>query len=104
MQYGQTFAGDGDQIAVAGVVGMHVGRDGFATLAVELKDSAPTSCGSQDPQVWRLVANGYTDVADAVVVWGAPDIENEFFVIVNPAFEAGAGTRRGSTAAATSSG
>ncbi len=91
VQYGSTFEGDGDQVTASGLFGSRLGGEGFATLAVELKDSAPTSRGSQDPQASRLVANGYTDIADPVVVWGAPDIENEFSVLVNAAAGAGAG-------------
>ena len=91
VQYGSTFQDDGDQITAAGVFGTRLGNAGFATFALQLKDSAPTSRGSQDPQASRLVANGYTDVADPVVIWGAPDIENEFSLIVNAAVEAGVG-------------
>ena len=91
VQYGSTFEGDGDQITAAGIVGTRLGNDGFATFALELKDSAPTSRGTQDPQASRLVANGYTDVADPVVIWGAPDIEDEFSLLVNAAVEAGVG-------------
>ena len=91
IQYGQTFVGDGDQITAAGVLGTRLGEAGFATFALEIKDSAPTSRGSQDPQASRLVANGYTDVADPVVIWGAPDVENEFSLVANAAVEAGVG-------------
>ncbi|MCY3811166.1 MAG: TonB-dependent receptor [Gammaproteobacteria bacterium] len=91
IQYGQTFVGDGDQITAAGVFGTRLGGDGFLTFALELKDSAPTSRGSQDPQASHLVANGYTDVANPVVIWGAPDVENEFSLLANAAVEAGVG-------------
>ncbi|MDE0054865.1 MAG: TonB-dependent receptor [Gammaproteobacteria bacterium] len=82
-QYGSTFVGDGNQIMLSGAFGTDVGSDGFATLSFELKDSAPTSRGSQDPQATYLVENGYTDIADPVVIWGSPDIEGDFKVIVN---------------------
>ena len=84
-EYGSSYTGDGDQITLSGVYGSNLGGGGFGTLSVELKDSAPTSRGSQDPQATRLVANGYTNVADPVVVWGAPDVEGDFKVIANAA-------------------
>ena len=91
LEYGSSSVGDGDQITLAGVYGANLAGGGFGTVSVELKDSAPTSRGSQDPQATRLVANGYTSVADPVVIWGAPDVENDFKVLVNAAVGAGTG-------------
>ena len=91
VQYGSTFVGDGDQIMLTGAFGTDLGIDGFATLSFELKDSAPTSRGSQDPQATYLVENGYSDIADPVVIWGSPDIEGDFKVLANAATRAGAG-------------
>ena len=91
VEYGTSYAGDGDQITLSGAYGANLVGGGFATLGVELKDSAPTSRGSQDPQAARLIANGYTSVADPVVVWGAPDVEGDFKVIANGAVDAGTG-------------
>lgn len=91
VEYGSSYAGDGDRITVSGVYGANLAGGGFGTVGVELKDSAPTSRGSQDPQAERLVANGYTNVADPVVVWGAPDVEGDFKVVANAAVGAGTG-------------
>ena len=91
LQYGSTFVGDGDQVTAAGAFGTRLGRDGFATVSLKLKDSAPTSRGSQDPQATYLIENGYTSVADPVVIWGAPEVKNDFKVLVNAAAEAGVG-------------
>ena len=91
LQYGSTYAGDGDQLSASGAVGTRLGREGFATLSVEVKDSEPTSRGSQDPQAARLIDNGYTGVADPVVIWGAPEVKNDFKLLVNAATEAGMG-------------
>ena len=90
VEYGSSYAGDGDQITVSGVYGTNLAGGGFGTVSVELKDTAPTSRGSQDPQATRLVAHGYANVADPVVVWGAPDVEGDFKVVANA--QAGAGT------------
>ena len=91
LQYGSTYEGDGDRITAAGAFGTRLGRDGFATVSVEFKDSEPTSRGSQDPQATYLVENGYTNVADPVVIWGAPEVKSDFKVIMNAATEAGVG-------------
>ena len=91
LQYGSTYVGDGDRITAAGSFGTRLGRDGFATVSAELKDSKPTSRGSQDPQATYLVENGYTNVADPVVIWGAPEVRNDFKVILNGGVEAGVG-------------
>ena len=91
LQYGSTYEGDGDRITAAGAFGTRLGRDGFATVSMELKDSKPTSRGSQDPQATYLVENGYTNVADPVVIWGAPEVKNDFKVILNGGVEAGIG-------------
>ncbi len=94
-QYGSTFVGDGDQIMLSGAFGTDLGSDGFATLSFELKDSAPTSRGSQDPQATYLVENGYMSIADPIVIWGSPDIENDFKLLFNAATQAGVGERYG---------
>ena len=91
LQYGSTYEGDGDQMLISGAFGAHLGSGGFATVSAELKDSEPTSRGTQDPQAAYLIDNGYTSVADPVVIWGAPEVKNDFKVIVNAALEAGPG-------------
>ena len=90
VQYGSTYEGDGDQIGVSGSFGTRLGNDGFARVSMEFKDSNPTSRGSQDPQATYLIENGYTSVADPVVIWGAPEVKNDFKVLANAAVEAGA--------------
>ena len=91
LQYGSTYEGDGDQISITGTVGTRLGREGFARITAEFKDSNPTSRGSQDPQATYLIENGYTGVADPVVIWGAPKVWNDFKALGNGAVEAGAG-------------
>ena len=91
VQYGSTYAGDGDQVSVTGTAGTRLGSEGFARITAEFKDSNPTSRGSQDPQATYLIENGYTGVADPVVIWGAPKVWNDFKVLGNAAVEADAG-------------
>ena len=91
VQYGSTYEGDGDQVSVTGSLGARLGSDGFGRLTAQFKDSNPTSRGSQDPQASFLVDNGYAEVADPVVIWGAPKVWNDFKVLGNAAVEAGVG-------------
>ncbi len=91
VELGSTYEGDGDQVAVAGSLGTSLGFDGFATLSFEFKDSSPTSRGSQDPQATRLKENGYAPIADPVVIWGAPEVEDDFKVLFNAESHAGEG-------------
>ncbi len=83
VQYGSTYDGDGDQISITGTAGTRLGREGFARFTAEFKDSNPTSRGSQDPQATYLIENGYTGVADPVVIWGAPKVWNDFKALGN---------------------
>jgi len=95
LQYGQAYAGDGTTIEVSGAFGFHLGDEGFLTLAVQLKDQNPTSRGVQDGEgtnsgASALQAAGFP-VADPVVVWGQPEVKNDFKFALNSAIPAGAG-------------
>jgi len=91
VQYGSTYEGDGDQVSVTGSTGTRLGSTGFARVTAQFKDSNPTSRGSQDPQATLLIENGYPEVADPVVIWGAPKVWDDFKVLANAAVEAGIG-------------
>ncbi|MEJ2444106.1 MAG: TonB-dependent receptor [Exilibacterium sp.] len=83
------FEGDGAINEIAGLFGTHLGRDGFATLAFEVKDTEATSRGIQDPGAQALVDAGNTAVADPVVIWGTPEITDDYKIFINAAVEAG---------------
>lgn len=91
IQYGSAYEGDGETVAVSGLFGTHLGRDGFATLGFEIKDTDSTSRGSQDPQALAVVAAGVnaTEVANPVVEWGQPNVWNDYKLLFNAAVEAG---------------
>jgi iron complex outermembrane receptor protein len=90
VQYGEAFEGDGTQKEVSGVVGMPLGDDGgFAVLAFEVKDSEATSRGIQDGEgtnsgATALAAAGFP-IQDPVVVWGAPNVTDDYKLILNAA-------------------
>ncbi|MBB3062749.1 TonB-dependent receptor plug domain-containing protein [Microbulbifer rhizosphaerae] len=86
---GQYFEGDGAISEISGLFGSHLGQDGFATLAFEIKDTEATSRGIQDPGAQALVHAGNTSVPDPVVVWGTPEITDDYKIFVNSAMEVG---------------
>ena len=91
---GQYYEGDGDIWQVSGLFGTHLGREGFATLAFEVKDTGPTSRGVQDAGAQALIDAGNRAVPnypnDFAIIWGTPIIENDYKFLVNAAVETGA--------------
>ncbi|WP_286828335.1 MULTISPECIES: TonB-dependent receptor plug domain-containing protein [Kordiimonas] len=92
-QYSQAYEGDGETWEVSGAFGTHVGDTGFATLAFQVKDGQPTSRGVQDGEGTNSGATALADagfpIQDPVVVWGAPEVKNDYKVIVNSAIPMG---------------
>ena len=90
---GQYYEGDGDIWQVSGLFGTHLGREGFATLAFEVKDTGPTSRGVQDAGAQALIDAGNRAVPnyprDFAIIWGTPIIENDYKFLVNAAVETG---------------
>ena len=93
VQFGSSYEGDGDTFEISGAFGTHWGDDGFATLAFHAKDAEPTSRGVQDGEgtnsgASALGAAGFP-VADPVVVWGQPEVKDDYKLIFNAATEIG---------------
>lgn len=90
---GQYYEGDGDIWQVSGLFGTHLGREGFATLAFEVKDTGPTSRGVQDAGAQALIDAGNRAVPnypeDFAIIWGTPIIEDDYKFLVNAAVETG---------------
>lgn len=91
MQYGSSFEGDGEHARWSGIFGIQLGVDGFATIALDVRHNEPTVRSSQDPQAVELVRNGFTNVADPVVKWGAPQQKDNYKLLVNAAIPASMG-------------
>ncbi|MGS2723350.1 TonB-dependent receptor plug domain-containing protein [Porticoccus sp. GXU_MW_L64] len=90
VQLGESYEGDGRNYQVSGAFGLPVTDDGFAVLAFELKNADPTSRGVQDGEgtnsgAAALEAAGFP-VANPVVVWGAPEVEDDYKLILNTGF------------------
>ncbi len=86
-QYGEAYEGDGETIEVSGTLGFHLGDDGFGVLSFQIKDAEPTSRGIQDGEgtnsgATALAVAGFP-VENPVVVWGAPEVKNDYKVILN---------------------
>ena len=86
-QYGQAYEGDGTTMEVSGVFGTQLGAEGFAVAAFEIRDAEPTSRGVQDGEgstggATGLAAAGFP-VNDPVVVWGAPEVKNDYKLMLN---------------------
>ena len=88
LQYGSTFEGDGEQARFSGVHGIQLGVDGYATVALDVRHNEPTVRSTQDPQALELVQNGFMNVADPVVKWGAPEVKDNYKLLVNAAVPA----------------
>lgn len=90
IQYGEAFEGDGQQFEISGAVGMPLGSgEGFAVLSFEAKESDPTSRGIQDGAgtnsgATALAAAGFP-VQNPVVVWGAPEVKDDYKLFLNSA-------------------
>lgn len=89
LQYGSSYEGDGTTIEAAALVGFEIAQDGFLTVAMNIKDQEQTSRGVQDGVgdgggATGLAAAGFP-VADPVVNWGQPNVNNDYKFAVNAA-------------------
>ena len=87
VQYGKAYEGDGQSLEISGALGTHIGDDGFAVLAFQAKSADPTSRGVQDGEGTNggaagLAAAGFP-VANPVVVWGAPEVKDDYKLALN---------------------
>jgi iron complex outermembrane recepter protein len=99
LQLGKSYRGDGQTIEASGAFGAKLGDDGFVTLALQFRDQNPTSRGVQDGQTLTgalegaaaLGAAGFP-VANPVVVWGQPEVKDDFKLALNAEIPAGSAT------------
>ncbi len=93
VQYSKSYIGDGVTIEAAGAIGAKIGDGGFLTFAFEVKDQDATSRGVQDGAgstggATGLAAAGFP-VANPVVVWGQPNVKDDYKFTVNSAIPVG---------------
>ncbi len=96
LQLGQAYRGDGRTIEASAAFGAKLGDEGFATIALQFRDQEPTSRGVQDGAGSAGGAAGLGlagfPVANPVVVWGQPEVKDDFKAAINAAIPAGAAT------------
>ena len=84
LQFSQAYEGDGTTLEANGAFGLPLGEDGFATMAFQVRDQNATSRGVQDGGASALGEAGFP-VEDPVVVWGQPNVRDDYKFIVNSA-------------------
>lgn len=90
-RYGQYWAGDGENVTLAGNLGLPLGAEGFVNISAEYVDSNPTHREAQRPDAQALIDAGVMGVPTPAQRWGNVELEAER-VFVNaelPVGEAG---------------
>ena len=89
-RWGQYYQGDGENITVSANVGLPLTENGFLNLSAEYNEADPTIRGTHSDRSNYLVNAGNTHVKDPPIVWGAPDIEDNYKLFANAAIGLGA--------------
>ena len=90
VRWGQYYQGDGENITVSANVGLPLTENGFLNLSAEYNEADPTIRGSHSDRSNYLVNAGNTNVKDPPIVWGAPDIQDNYKLFANAAIGLGA--------------
>ena len=90
VRWGQYYQGDGENITVSANVGLPLTENGFLNLSAEYNEADPTIRGTHSDRSNYLVNAGNTHVKDPPIVWGAPDIEDNYKLFANAAIGLGA--------------
>ena len=88
---GRYYEGDGDDVTVAGNVGLPFTNDGFLNISGEVNQSDPTNRSIQIRHATLQTAAGNTDIPDPAQHWGKPDIAGNIKVFVNSGVAVGGG-------------
>lgn len=92
VRYGSFYEGDGDQLTIAGNIGLPLGQSGFANLSLEYGSSDDTDRSIQRDDAAGLIAAGNTAVANPAQIWGSPEVEDDLKLFGNFGFELAGGT------------
>ena len=98
VRYGETYEGDGENIRIAGNIGLPLGDRGFVNLTAEYSDVNDTNRSIARDDVTALVAAGNTDILDlsvntlttdidSVQIWGQPNVNDDIKLFINSGFE-----------------
>ena len=96
-KYGSTYEADGDNLIIAGNVGMPLGNTGFVNITGEFREVDGTVRSVVRNDVNAMIAGGYTPVSDFQLInsytsevpqyWGQPDVEDDIKFFVNSAID-----------------
>lgn len=89
VRWGQYYQGDGENITVSGNVGLPLTENGFLNLSAEYNEADPTIRGTHSDRSNYLVNAGNVNVKDPPIVWGAPDIADNYKLFANAAIGLG---------------
>ena len=89
-RYGQTYAGDGEEVTLQANAGLPLTSEGFFNISGEYVRAKPTSRGVQRPDAQALINAGNTAVPVPAQRWGNVNMESArmFFNAEVPATEA----------------
>lgn len=95
--YGSTYEGDGDNMRIAGNIGLPLTDRGFINLTGEYSDTDGTVRSVVRSDVEALIAAGNTAVADFQTIntytdqvpqyWGSPDVKDNYKLFFNAGLE-----------------
>ena len=88
-RYGQYYAGDGDDLTVAGSVGLPLTNNGFLNVSGEVNQSDATNRSIQIRHAELQAAAGNTEIPDPAQLWGNPDIDGNVKIFANAGFDVG---------------
>ena len=83
VRYGEYKEGDGEQVTIAGNIGLPLGDNGFLNLTAEWGESDPTSRSEQRGDAQTLIDNGYQDVPAPAMIWGRPIVNDDMKLWAN---------------------
>mgnify|MGYP000418367600 FL=1 len=94
---GSTFEDDGENYMIGANLGLPLGDRGFLNITGEVREVDGTVRSIVRNDVAYQAANGYTPVADFQAIntytneapqyWGQPDVDDDFKIFINAAFE-----------------
>ena len=83
VRYGEYKEGDGEQVTIAGNIGLPLGDSGFLNLTAEWGESDPTSRSEQRADAQSLIDDGYQGVPAPAMIWGRPIVNDDMKLWAN---------------------
>jgi iron complex outermembrane receptor protein len=83
VRYGEYKEGDGEQVTIAGNIGLPLGDSGFLNLTAEWGESDPTSRSEQRADAQSLIDDGYQGVPVPAMIWGRPIVNDDMKLWAN---------------------